>query len=237
VLSSTGNGFEPASWWPNGGGILYWFDPDFSASIAADGLALDSLNLSTEKSTTLAATLTYKDWLAWAPSGSVVAIVAGSDRVTWDSSRKIDICSIPAGSCSPVSTAPGLIGLDPTWTAGSTLVFTAAPGASPDQVAPPGIGPVSAPFGAQAVNSWYNRQQLSAAQASGASSTELIGDGAHSPTAIPAGLLYIGSDTLWLRPSRANTSIQLGDSIGPVDPYSKNYYSYIDWSAEYSWHH
>lgn len=82
VLSSSGNGFEPAAWWPDRRGVLYWFDEDFSASIAADGLRLDSIDLSTGKSTTLATALTYRNWLAWAPAGSAVAIVAGSDRTS-----------------------------------------------------------------------------------------------------------------------------------------------------------
>jgi len=36
------NVVEPAGWWPDGRGLLFWLDIQGSASLAADGLALDS---------------------------------------------------------------------------------------------------------------------------------------------------------------------------------------------------
>ncbi|MGA3221500.1 MAG: hypothetical protein ABSE77_20915, partial [Acidimicrobiales bacterium] len=48
VYTLADNGYvELAGWWPDGRGLLFWSDPAGSASIAADGLDLDSLELST----------------------------------------------------------------------------------------------------------------------------------------------------------------------------------------------
>jgi len=45
VTATTANVIELAGWWQDGTGLLYWLDFQGSASIAADGLPLDSVML------------------------------------------------------------------------------------------------------------------------------------------------------------------------------------------------
>jgi Tol biopolymer transport system component len=111
-------------WWPDGKGLLFWDDPAGSASIAADGLALDSLDLATGRVSTLATTLTYSNWVSWSPSGNTVALVAGGDRIIWDSGKHLVLCAMPAARCHSVPLpSSNLMSLDPTWTASGSLVY------------------------------------------------------------------------------------------------------------------
>lgn len=60
TLAKGGYVLPGPGWWPDGKGLLFWDDPAGSASIAADGLALDSLDLATGRVSTLTTTLTYE---------------------------------------------------------------------------------------------------------------------------------------------------------------------------------
>ncbi|MGC8465843.1 MAG: hypothetical protein ACP5O0_07915 [Acidimicrobiales bacterium] len=236
LLHNTSIGYIPASWSPKQNELLYWTDPYFSSSIAADGLELSGLNLTSHRSWALGTTLTYSNWIAWSPSGNRVAVVMGGSRTEWDSKRHVDLCQLATTRCSPVSLPSHLIGLDPSFSQDGDLIFTAAPGALPDQVAPPALGHVITPFGVRTVQAWYQSQTLWSLPRSSAKPVELIGNGAHSPTAIEHGLLYVQADSLWFRSSLATTPVLLQRSVGPSRPYRDTYYGYLDWTEQYSWH-
>jgi hypothetical protein len=226
AATTKGNGYILDSFWPDGHGLLYWLDYDNSASIAADGLPLMSLDLSTGASRPLATTLVHPDWVKWSPSGDSVAIVSGGDRIIWDLPRQPEICQVVSGVCRALYTPTGAVSLDPVWTAGGTVLYTSAPGATAGQLAPPGVGPPP-DFAAGPVEQWYSLQSI---RSDG--SVEI--PHAHNPLAVPAGLLYISEDALWLRPATGGPDVELATSIGPPAPYSASYYAYIDWSSEYA---
>ena len=132
-----------AGWWPDGKGLLFWDDPAGSASIAADGLVLDSLDLATLKPSPLATTLVHPNWVAWSPTGRTVAVVAGGDREIWYSDKHVELCAIPAATCRGVPLPSGdVMSLDPAWTGTGSLVYVLAPAAGPTTADPDhGWGP------------------------------------------------------------------------------------------------
>ncbi|HUW64986.1 MAG TPA: hypothetical protein VMW83_09870 [Spirochaetia bacterium] len=77
---SAGNGLEPAIW--ASGGLLFWIDPDHSASIAADGLPLTYLNIQNGRIEKLGVTLAHPEWIVPASPASVY-FVQGDGREIW----------------------------------------------------------------------------------------------------------------------------------------------------------
>jgi hypothetical protein len=231
---------EPASWWPNGNGIIFWSDPVGSASIAADGLSLETLDLATGKATDLATTLTYTNWLAWSPDGRTLALVDGGNRSIWASAKHVDLCGVPAGAChaAPLPAGP-IISLEPTWTAGGSLLFVVAPGTKEGTIGPPPNAPAGAgdPYSNKSVAAWYGAQHVySLGSGSGkATLVDATGVGAHTPTAIPQGLLYVRGNRLWYLPTGSSVPLAIAGGLESPSPYG-NYYGYIDWSEDYAWH-
>ncbi len=129
---------------PNPGGIVFWSDPAGSASIAADGLSLESLEFAAGKATNLATTLTYANWLAWSPNGRTLAVVDGGNRSIWGSGKHVELCAIPAATCHAAPLPAGqLISLEPAWTASGSLLFVVAPGAKAATIGSPPDAPAT----------------------------------------------------------------------------------------------
>ena len=227
--------------WPNGKGLLFWDDPAGSASIAADGLALDSLDLATGRVSTLATTLTYSNWVSWSPSDNTVALVAGGDRTIWGSGKHLVLCAMPAAHCRSVPLPSShLMSLDPTWTASGSLVYDLAAGnASPSALAPPGLALVgNAPFAQRNVATWYAHMELYVASPSGSGGHPLVGApaGAHDPLALPNGLLFVRGAGLWYLPAGGATpAARVAGGLGSPSQYG-NYYGYVAWYQDFAWH-
>jgi hypothetical protein len=228
-------------WWPDGKGLLFWDDPAGSASIAADGLTLDSLNLAAGKVSALGTMLTYPNWVSWSPGGRSLAFVAGGDRVIWDAGKHVVVCAMPSASCRSVALRSArLMALDPIWAAAGSLVYDAAPGArSPSASTPPGLPTVgTAAWSQQNVAAWYAAMHLYAAGASGAGGHLLAGagSGAHDPRAVPGGLLFIRGNGLWYLPGGARrAAMKVVGGLASPSPYG-NYYGYIAWYQDFAWH-
>ena len=235
---------ELASWWPNGNGIVFWADPAGSASIAADGLSLESFDFSTDKATNLATTLTYTNWLAWSPNGRTLAVVDGGDRSIWASGKHVELCAVPAAAChaAPLPGGP-VVSLEPTWTTGGSLLFVVAPGTKASTIGSPPNAPSTGtstgaePYSDKSVAAWYNAQQLySLGTTSGrADVVAAAGRGAHTPTGTAHGLLFVRDDRLWYLASGSSVPLAIAGGLESPSPYG-NYYGYIDWSEDYAWH-
>ena len=227
-------------WWPDGKGLLFWDDPAGSASIGADGLALDSLDLATGRLATLATTLTYNNWVSWSPNGNTVAIVAGGNRIIWDSAKHLVLCAMPAAHCHSVPPpSTNLMSLDPTWTASGSLVYDLAPGtASPSALSPPGLALVgNAPFTQPNVATWYGQMGLYEASPSGAGGHPMAGTpaGAHDPLALPEGLLFVRGAGLWYLSAGTASAVRVAGGLASPSQYG-NYYGYIAWYQDFDWH-
>jgi hypothetical protein len=127
-LLAKGQGLLLAAWWRTGRGLLYWEDPQHSASIAADGLPLYTLSLATDRSLLLADTLPYRSWIAESPT-DMVAIVAGGPRLAWADKTVLQcLAVIPRQAvqmCVTVTRPGGPLTLDPAWST-SGLVYVEA---------------------------------------------------------------------------------------------------------------
>jgi Tol biopolymer transport system component len=234
-----------ATWWPNGKGVVFWSDPAGSASIAADGLSLDSLDVATGVVANLATTLTYTNWLAWSPDGRTLAVVDGPNRSIWGSGKHVVLCTVPdmqrlGAACQTVPLPAGpVVSLEPAWTAGGSLLFVVAPGTKAGTIGPPPEAPATAagPYSSQDVAAWYNAQQVYSVVPGSDRATVVAaaGMGAHTPTPTPHGLLFVRGDRLWYLPTGSATPLVLAGGLQSPSPYG-NYYGYIDWSEDYAWH-
>lgn len=247
-----GSGFGDAllaGWWPSGHGLLFWDDPVGSASVAADGLALKSLDLITGKTTTLATTLVHDEWVSWSPDGREVAIVAGGDRELWDWGKHVEVCAVPSGTCrAPALPSPASkwMSLGPAWTATGTLVLTVAPAAPANGSGVPAGLSAKGGWDTRNVDQWYDSQRLYYWQSSvlgsggGPRPVPASPTGAHDPRAVPGGLLYVRHDALWYMPLVSGDSVSSGPPLQlagalALGPYG-NYFAYIDWASDYAWH-
>ena len=237
AATSTGNVLELAGWRPDGQGLLYWLDAEGSASLAADGLPLDSVPLGPgTPRTLLPAMLVQGAWLAPSPLGNTFAAVSGGDRVIWSGGKRITLCPV-AGRCTPVPQPPGVVSLDPAWSpGGTTLVFARLSASGP-------FGPGGhAGFSPAWIARWEATSRLwtvSAAQPlTAARPLTAAGPGALDPVwGRDGSLLFVRNDALWLLPLHAVAPTRLtgplGALVGPA--YYRTYYGYVPYPQLFAW--
>lgn len=120
-------GFLVADWLP-GNTLLYWQDPYFSSSIAADGLWIYCDVLPGNHPRRLVQTLPYPDWIAPASDGKTVAVVAGTSRET-GVNKSVALCTGQTGQCQRTGEKSGVVppagaGIwDPTSDPGQSLLL------------------------------------------------------------------------------------------------------------------
>jgi Tol biopolymer transport system component len=235
VTATTGNVLELAGWWPDGNGLLYWLDYQGSASIAADGLPLDSVALGGRPPRTLVETmLVHGSWLAFSPSGNALAAVSGDDRVIWSGGKQITLCVI-AGPCTPVPQPAGVVSVDPSWSPGGTAIVFARLSASGP------FGPNGhADFSPYWITQWEatSRLWIASADGSGARPLAAAGSGAVGPVRGRDGsLLFVRDDSIWLLPPGAAAATRLTGPLGALagPAYYRTYYGYVPYPQLFAW--
>ncbi len=231
VYRERGSGIEDLSWWPDGRGVVFWRDLVFSQSIAADGLPLESLRLGGGTPRRLVTALAYPSWLAWSPSGRMLAVVAGGDRLVWGGDKGIALCRMPAGVCRRLPQPAGVISYQPAWSPQGALTFVRAQASGP-------FGPDQFNVAVGRLRAWDATQRIWTDPEGGATPSPLapLARGALRPVWTPSGLLYVRDDGLWLLGDAAGrppvevagplTTPQPGLSTGFPDVY----YGYQGWS-------
>jgi Tol biopolymer transport system component len=234
VTATAGNVLDLAGWWPDGAGLLYWFDYQGSGSIAADGLPLDSVASASSPRTLVPTMLVHDSWLAFSPLGNAVAAVSGGDRVIWSGGKQITLCA-PAGMCTPVRQPAGVVSVDPSWSPGGTqIVFARLSASGP-------FGPNGrADFSAYWITRWEatSRLWIAGADGSGARPLAAAGLGAVDPAwGRDGSVLFVRDDSLWLLPAGAPAAERLTGPLGALSgpAYYRTYYGYVPYPELFAW--
>jgi hypothetical protein len=109
-----------AGWSPDGSGILFWEDPQFSRSLLADGVPLLALPADGGVPVQLAETvLAYPDFVVPGPTGTAwLAVIVGGYRGAW-TNKVLHVVLTSTGE-DVALTSPDLAASSPAWSPGGT---------------------------------------------------------------------------------------------------------------------
>lgn len=217
-----------AAFWPDGKGLLFWDDPLYSASLAADGLPLESVAPG-GRPRTLATTLVQRSLLAFVPGGGAVALQEGGDRYEMGGDKHVEVCALASARCTALGRPKGTVGLDPAWVGPDELAFTVAAASGRYQ---------EGRFRFASMAAWDGTHVLYAGPATGGAAhrERAAGRGVVEVEADPSTgteLLVEGGE-LFVDPVGARRPTQVsGPLLAERAPIG--YYGEVDWSATFAW--
>jgi Tol biopolymer transport system component len=223
LTAKVDTGLIPCGWSANDE-VLFWEDPDFSASFMADGLPLNRVNASGGPVRPLGIqTLVHDDVLSWSPTRDKIAVSTGGDRNHW-AGKRIATVDLRTDDIEYLTDA-GVSAVSPAWSPdGNTIVYSAAPG-------------IVAGGGEQARRALAQRRIF-------AGSKQLLGsapfrDEAPMWSAEGTHILFgrMASDSskyLWLMAADGSDAHQVAGPLGGEDTWF-GYYGYIDWRGMFDW--
>ncbi len=214
-------------WWPDGKGLLYRLDPQFSASMAADGLPLYTLRLGAAPRA-LPVTLGYPEYMAPSPSGRRVLLVAGGDRENWNN-KSLRICDIETAACHALPKPPGTVALDADWAPrGDRIVYVQARDRG-----------LNYGFNSQAaLLAWVKSRALWVVNTNGTGARQITaaGTGVYQPRWAGDGrhVLFVRDDALWLIDTRSGLPARV---LGPFPgtPDYLGFYGHVSWPVQWAW--
>ncbi|MDR3602918.1 MAG: hypothetical protein P4L49_20980 [Desulfosporosinus sp.] len=221
LISPAETGIIVAAWWPDCKGLLYWLDPAFSASFAADGLELQSLKLGDSQPKALTYGLVYRDWLSFLPNGQLL-MVAGGNRTVW-SEKSLAICDPGTGSTRKLANPKGAVAIDPAPSPdGSKIAFIIA------QNLDNATGGLSDPGN---LSNWAATRILwiENADGSGAHPLKAAGTGIYQPEWSKDGtrIMYVQDNSLWMIGADGNNPQKIIGSFPDWEKDPFGYYGYI----------
>lgn len=223
-----GTGALFAAWRPDGQGMLYWPDPAYSASLAADGLELHSLRWGESQSQVLPCGLGYRPWLSFFPDGRLL-MVAGGGRFNW-AEKNLTVCELETGNTKILPNPAGSVAVDPALSPdGKQIAFVAAQNLGRE------TGGFSEPG---QLADWVATRTLwlENSDGSGAHPLKAAGGGIYQPSWSNDGtaILYVRDNSLWLVEAGGGNPQKV---IGPFPDWSEDlfgYYGYV-WHDNFAW--
>jgi hypothetical protein len=226
----------PYAWTRDSRFIIYWEDPDFSASLAADGLDLFRVPAAGGPSEPLGVTtLIHQDLLSLSPTENKLAVTDGGRREIYES-RRIAIVDLEKLSMSYL-TDVNISAMAPSWSPdGRRIAYVQAP-------------PPPSPSDNLTALPYMQQRRIWLADVSGRTPPRPITsdnryrdeeplwatDGAHI---LFCRLDAAGAGTLWLMGAGGENPVQVSDALPLKYNFSSRigYYGYIDWRDTFDWH-
>jgi dipeptidyl aminopeptidase/acylaminoacyl peptidase len=231
-------GFEPFAWTRDSRFILYWEDPDFSASVQADGLELFRVPAAGGKGQRLGVgSLVHHDLLSLAPGDNLLAVTTGGGRETW-TGKRIAVVNLDNLSRRYL-TGNGVAALAPAWSPdGTQVAYSAAKDAGQ-------IG-----GGTEAKAALAQRRIWAVNTAGPLSPRQLTSDRRYRDeeplwSADGRHILFCRMDTagaasLWLMGATGDHPVQVSGPLALKGLASADtwfgFYGYIDWRTTFDWH-
>ncbi len=237
LVSKHLTGLLPYAWSRDAKYVLYWEDPDFSASIMADGLDLFRTPVAGGSSQPLGVTvLVHDDMLALSPTQNKLAATVGAGRETWSEKRiaTIDLDTEALRYLTDENTSA----ICPSWSPdGKQIAYVAAASGALERM--------KQPMGLAQAKPHLEQRRIWVADASTASRPKQITKDDRYRDEEPmysiggAHILFCrmdrdGSGTLWLMSATGENLIQLSGPL-PLEGSWFGYYGYIDWRRTFDW--
>lgn len=220
LLTIPNAGIDVAGWWTDSRGLLYWVDPDHSASIAADGLYLWSLPFGKLEPKRLLLGLESPGWLSISAKGQLL-MVTGGGRIIW-TEKSLATINPESGSTQELPNPAGCVAIDPSFSPdGNSIAFVTAKNLGKNIVGfdkPDGYA------------NWVTTRTLWIENANGSGSHPLksAGQGVYQPTWSKSGnhILYAKNNSLWIvKTNGENPEKVLGPFPDWQDQFSYSWYN------------
>ena len=228
IVSAARSGIELAG--IAGKQILYWVDPQHSASLAADGMVLYSMRAGGGRPQALAMTLGYPSWISVSNPATLYA-VAGGPRLAW-AGKTLRRYALVAGTSRLIAGNAAEVALDPAADpVTGRLAFVRATN----------LGIKTWGFSSPVpLKTWVASRTLWTTQPGGVAPRPVTaaGHGVYHPewTANPNVILYAKGRGLWLVSLSAGRAVQVvSHVIGSSENDQFGFYGHRSMADEYSW--
>ncbi len=213
-----------------GNHILYWVDPQHSASMAADGMILYSVLTTGGRPQTLTTTLGYPSWLSFSSPDTLYAVTGGL-RIVW-AKKTLRRYSLTTGKYSLIACNAANVALDPAADpATGRIAFVRAANLSVKTWGFSSPAPLE---------QWVASRTLWVTKPGGASPQPVaaVEHGVYHPqwTANPNMILYAKDSGLWLVDLSTGHTVEVVSGIlGSSENDLFGFYGHRWMTDEYSW--